>query len=212
MTINKQKLFKFYDLWPWALVLGIFTGPSIKAITYNNGHLPVGAWISIICALIAVWGISIFRFLLRKKWIDSIFLYTDHGIGVFGTKDNLPITFEADLDQATEEVTKFWNGKQVNGNTISISDCLNAINGSTLGLSSTPIILESSGDIPPSYKSKLVRGYDLGSQMNLYLDLKDYKETIKVFKHELGHLCLDTIGISDEDASHKAMADNGFIY
>ncbi len=48
--------------------------------------------------------------------------------------------------------------------------------------------------------------------MAIYVDPKDYTQTIKVFKHELGHLCLDTIGLTDENASHKAMADNGFEY
>lgn len=208
MTINKQKLFKFYDVWPWALVLGIFTGPSIKAITYNNGHLPLPAWLGIAGVLLAGWGISIFRFFLRQQWINSIIYYTDHGIAVFSDGKVPIIPNVSDLDKATEEVVSFWNNRNVNGKTISASDCYNVINGSTLGLSSVPIDIEGG----PDFKSKLVRGYDIGSQMGIYVDPKSYNETIRVFKHELGHLCLDTIGLTDETAAHKTMSDNGFNY
>lgn len=213
--IKLQKLFTFRDSWPWALVLSIITLPCIKAITYNNGHLPTGAWLSIIGAIVAAWSITAWRFILRARWIDSIKFYTERGIAVSGDTTKVPITFSVDLDNAVDEVVTFWNGKEVTPKVINRSDCYNALNGGTLTLSSTPIKLQSSGSIDgtaPSFTAKLVRGFAFGSEMAIYIDPTSYDQTIRVFKHEVGHVCLDTIGVTDETYSHQVMNDNKFGY
>lgn len=209
MTINKQKLFTFKDSWIWVVVMSILTVPAVLAVIHAGGHLPIGAWTTLTATAAASLYIAMRRYVARWHWVDSIQFYTSQGIAVW----NDTVGMHLKIEQATEEVIKFWSdnvlfknhAKQLDNTCI---DIRNAINGSTLAFSSVPIDIHGYG----SFSDKLVRGFDSGTNMGVYLDLKDMEETVKVIKHELGHICLDTVGIADEAASHKAMKDAGFLF
>lgn len=208
MTTKLQKLFKFSDYWPWALVLSLITLPTIKAITY--GHLSAPQWITVGATLLSFWAISAWRFILRNRWINSIFAYTEYGTALYG---NIGLNssyglITREFDKATEEVMDFWDNRVINQKTITRTLMLNVINGSTLYLSATPIVLHGG----QSFTDKIVRGYEQGSQMAIYFDPNDLDTNIRVFKHELGHLCLASISIMDETESHRVMNQYGFNF
>lgn len=207
--INKQKLFRFYDYWPWAMVLGIITIPCWVAYFHNSWTLPTGAWVTTITTMISAWAISIYRFSIRWQWIKSIFAYTDQGTALYGEIGTTnPEFIRKEFSKATEEVMSFWDGKLVNEKILLTPDLLSVINGSILGLSNKPMQEMNQ----PGYKGRLIRGYAIGSQMGIYFDPNDMESNIKVFKHELGHLCLDVAGVFDEESSHLIMNQNNFNY
>lgn len=216
MAFKKIKLFSFKDSWIWAIITIGPTAAFLKALQYSHAHytpIPVKAWIIFPIALGFFWIGTIYRYILRYKWLQTIGFYTKHGIIVF-YKGNDPEKLKTDLETATEEVFQFFSKAEP---AIEEQDYYEAIELLPLGFSSEPIKLgcgkTKSGELVP----RIVAGYTTGDAIMAYwpIDNQDARATmLSVVKHELAHILLAVTGLTKGlgDFQHETMAKYKFPY
>ena len=223
MTVNKMKLFTLGDAWPWLLVTLLPTALIGQAIRYSyfqtNNHIGWIGWTVFSLVLTAFYGITIWRYILRSRFLKSIIGYTQDGVGVtlacgvetlailafpnapYGTVDNSLLTF---INTTMENVLSFWNAWAVKNNIP--QQTVGIFNGCFLSIENEPI--QTIG-----IEGKLA-GLEIGGQISVVWNSNSLTNLTNILSHETGHHCLDALGYRklSSDQQHQMFKQAGFNY
>lgn len=223
MTINKMKLFSFKDMWPWLLGLLIVTGAIGQAIRYNyfQTHDKIGwpGWVAFAVILVAYYGITTWRYILRYQFMEKIIGYTQDGTGVtlapgildqardafpkvpYALLGNALLTF---INQTQESVLSFWNDWASKNNCSQLT--ISIFNGNWLAIENKPFVVVG-------VMGKLAGLENLGIIAVMWQNF-NLTALGNIISHETGHLCLDCLGFEklSSDQQHQIFTQAGFNY
>jgi hypothetical protein len=218
MTITKYKLFTLKDSYAWALITLIPTLLIGQAFRYNyfqtHNGIPIWGILVFLMVLAAFWGITLWRFICRYRFIQNIIGYTKNGtavtlstptlkkaITIYGAANyvNAILTL---VNTTMEDTLAFWNlWATKNGKpqqTVAI------FNGGCLAIEAQPITTR--------FISQKLAGLSIGNQIAVVWLTNSPYDLVPIIRHETGHTCLSSLGYSElsNDASHAMMEAAGF--
>lgn len=185
------------------------TAACLKAMTYNGWHIPVGAWVAMLAALVGFWGISARLFQLRWRFARSILYYTKHGIAVVPDAGHLDITTteRQAIDAVIDGAVSFWGDSWKPGSKGKILDYLN---GGAAVFQEDKLVWHGQGDY--AGLEKVAMGLTWGNWMGMmWRSEEPVERMLPLLRHEVSHVCLNALGVEQDDATqHATMRAAGF--
>jgi hypothetical protein len=193
--MNRFNLFRFRDAWPWFLVNGLAAAAFIKFLTFEPtllGGLLLGA------VLATFLGISVFRFVCRWRFLETIRGFTRGGTAVaFLREDAIELYrrfvgtdylgyIQGAITAAVVKVSARYPE-------VHAADYAKAFNGL--------IIVFGTKKIEVHGMAKGAFGTAGLDQINIGWDwdhmAKDEATLFRLIRHEAGHICLMVAGVKD---------------
>ena len=146
------------------------------------------------------WFTLILGFYLWTLWKQEYFV-TKHGIRVTKSPYRLK---KSQVERITEDVIDFWDNHATPGYRVSRKIAIPALTGVLVEHERARTI-----QMPWYGLVYNVYGYALGSYVKLALQSSNLRKS--ALAHELSHVILGAIGLTDGDSSHQTMKDAGFM-
>lgn len=204
----------------WGFVCAFFTIAPALAIRYNyfvtTHGIPVGGWVAMIATFIFSWTITLYRYYLRKKFLDAVQGYTDDGSCVVsydprGTDAPLLSNAIQQISTLQLEVVNFW----CKAKNERIGTFLDYINGGAIAFTTQKIDLTSHAPTGPLAYQPTTRwavGATAGNWSTVEMNKNIPWTTVcNEIRHEMGHQCLSALGIDGLD-HHNQMHQAGFNF
>lgn len=234
MKIKQHTLFRFNSLlwgdYIWMCVSILPTLLYARAVYYNYAVLhkpmPPSAWIVVSATVAAFWGITVYRYILRARFIRSIIFYTRQGLAVSvfrphaierASREGYSVLLPK-LEAAIDVALDFFalHSAQLEGFPRTRDDLAKGLNGGVLTITDEPFSANSThGPMPPNFPQKLM-GLNFMDQFVIAWDgdrVKTVDQLCGLLQHEIGHFALYQLGLDDQTGGkshHDAMTRLGF--
>jgi hypothetical protein len=202
MVIRRFRAFSFDRVLTYGGICGLSTWAFAQAVAFNKGHLPTGAWVAGLAALVCFWGISVKLFWLRWRFERAISFYTAQGVAVVLGSAEAKSRWRSEHRYAlSAEIGKamdFWISRYP----LDEGRIRRYFNGATLRFEDDLIVYHGQG--PEAGKRKLAYGLTVGTDMGVRWAPDDTLDTVlSLVRHEAGHVALNAVGITDEAKAHE---------